>query len=1073
MPEEEKGSPSFDLRTALLVGALIAGAYLIPTGLRSSRPVEKETLERTAIGDQIVPARLWQDPFEVTMTYQTTHRERIRNEAREPENARTNKAKVPIPPLHSLAELCKQIGRHGRTTQPVTILEVMISGGSYAEDAETRHRDRYAVLSALHVAGFVPWDAEHLGYAQTDWPRGQELEGKSFSRIPALRAVAKHPDSALIVPFEWLVTNSLTAVVAATNDLLVLWLNADAFDDHPLKRLAQLNHYLTEPTNYSDTPLPSINFKLLQPRVGSMLRELDEELKLHSADSSRHRDEFRLQEVLARLQIYSTWSTTPDPLLSPSAELPDRAALAKELGRLGCPGLTFCNATCTDDQLVGELLDELRLRRVDVTNPRDRIVLISEWDTDYGRALPLTFAAAVKCWSDAPDAPISPKRFADAVRKLKTDPHEWPTNLVLRTYLRGIDGQVPGEAAAKPPAGEAEPRAGQPANEAGQGEEAQRPEGHSQMDYLPRMAASLTALERELKAEHRGEFKAIGILGSDVYDKLLVLQSLRREFTDELFFTTDLDARMLHPDALKWTRNVLVASSFGLELATNFQREIPPFRDTYQTGQYLACLAAFGFPGVTAENLQHLAPRRYEIGRTAAFDLSTTGSVFQPFSPRPGFKETILNRQTLYWVLVALASALLAAFFVPLARASVRTLIHTFRAKPESLPIFDKRPWLFRLVIWLPMLAVGALCYVIVWDNGHQAGEPFSLTEGISSWPTELLRFLAACLTLFFAFKAHAELRKNRQDLEKELGFPAEESDEPVRVRTNPAPRNAGLLRPVRALRQAFKKISILECAGDKKGKDELYRNYSELAAFGRRKVRVCLSAAIYGLLIGLFYLLFDAPFQPTRGRLNQYCDDIVAVSNSALLVLLVFFVVDASRLCRRFIEHLSEAPREWPDSYTRLVDADGLHEAYKHEYIDLRVIAKRSDAVGQLIFYPFFILFVIIIARNSFFDRWDWPPTILLFLGLISAYAVYAVWSLRRAAEDARTVLLDRLNLKLLAQRNNIVAEQLRLMIRRVKACEEGAFAPITQQPVIKAGLMPFGGAGILALLNYLATKL
>jgi len=51
-----------------------------------------------------------------------------------------------IDPLYGLGEIALQITRHGQfysreSAQSVTIMEVMLSGGSYAEDAEERHRD--------------------------------------------------------------------------------------------------------------------------------------------------------------------------------------------------------------------------------------------------------------------------------------------------------------------------------------------------------------------------------------------------------------------------------------------------------------------------------------------------------------------------------------------------------------------------------------------------------------------------------------------------------------------------------------------------------------------------------------------------------------------------------------------------------------------------------------------------------------------------------------------------------------------------------------------------------------------
>ncbi len=60
--------------------------------------------------------------------------------------------------------LSSEIESAWTTSKNIMVLQVMLSGGPYVEDAETRRRSRYAVLSALGVAGYVPWDAEHIGY---------------------------------------------------------------------------------------------------------------------------------------------------------------------------------------------------------------------------------------------------------------------------------------------------------------------------------------------------------------------------------------------------------------------------------------------------------------------------------------------------------------------------------------------------------------------------------------------------------------------------------------------------------------------------------------------------------------------------------------------------------------------------------------------------------------------------------------------------------------------------------------------------------------------------------------------
>src|SRR5580658_5555248 len=165
MKDDGKSGSSFDLQTALIVLALVGGAYLIPFALRSARPQERKSLERTSLGDQVVPARLWQDPLEVALAYRTNV-----NRHFSPANP-TNGAnpRLTIDSFFTLREIASQISR--RWTQasslgpkePTAVLEVMISGGSYAEDSEERHRTRYAVLSALEVAGYVASDPEHLG----------------------------------------------------------------------------------------------------------------------------------------------------------------------------------------------------------------------------------------------------------------------------------------------------------------------------------------------------------------------------------------------------------------------------------------------------------------------------------------------------------------------------------------------------------------------------------------------------------------------------------------------------------------------------------------------------------------------------------------------------------------------------------------------------------------------------------------------------------------------------------------------------------------------------------------------
>ena len=82
---------------------------------------------------------------------------------------------------------------------------------------------------------------------------------------------------------------------------------------------------------------------------------------------------------------------------------------------------------------------------------------------------------------------------------------------------------------------------------------------------------------------------AVGVLGSDIYDKMLVLQAVRPALPAAVFFTTDLDALYLEREMQPFTRNLVVASADDLDVKETRQFrlsdpwKLPPMRDSYQT----------------------------------------------------------------------------------------------------------------------------------------------------------------------------------------------------------------------------------------------------------------------------------------------------------------------------------------------------------------------------------------------------------------------------------------------------------------------------------------------------------
>src|SRR2546421_10518983 len=517
MEEKKQKGSGFAWPSAAVVAALATVLVHNTSPLRSSRPDEKPRREHTAKGDQTVEARLWQDPFAAVAAHQAKEAEL---EAKSNSDKKRKNADL-TSTAHTLQEVIGQIqrrtdGKIGAATD-VTVFFVMLSNGPYIEDAERRMRTRYAVVSALSVANYVPWDEDRIGYFELHWPRGDQYETVlKLDENGDLPSMADSPGDDLLVPFEWFQPNTLapdSRIVAteATGAILLLWLDSDALQDHPAKRLAQMMSTLKRQFKESSAACEMIRYKLLDPR----LQPIFQETFVGSLSCQNCASVLSVSNELHGIKVYSSWSTTPDALLVPEATDKSRQRVAAELAQ---KGFQFFNATATDDDMTYALIQELAARGVDLSDPKSHIALVSESDTFYGRALPLTFAANVIKAQQASIAPhsrtnstrllpgsasLSPASnvFSIIVKALRTHSEFWPSNIHFSSYLRGVDGHLPGEVAAKS-------EEGQEKNKAKEAEHLERPEGPSQLDYMPRLARELREHEKEYEVKGESGFKA-------------------------------------------------------------------------------------------------------------------------------------------------------------------------------------------------------------------------------------------------------------------------------------------------------------------------------------------------------------------------------------------------------------------------------------------------------------------------------------------------------------------------------------------------------------------------------------
>jgi hypothetical protein len=1046
--KEEKSKLPLAGIVALLL-AVVSSLVIYQVPLKTSRPIDKEAEKVGSVGVDRVQARLWQDPFEAV----STHRQK-----------EAAAAQHPAPETHHTFLRLLTAVTQADAPSDLLLLPVFVDGSPYASGVESRLRDRYALVSALGAAGYQPESGESIRYF--------------------IRTGSEH----LVVPVEAFLGRPASADVKQSTQVLVLWLKEQDFSPKPLLSLNRLIIEIHEAVKTKKAA-----YRVIGPRSSGSLGAMVGELKsLFAADqhsggspmpslASSRRQLDRLKGV----QFYSSWATAADPVLLGELQGPDAARGVEQWFEAG--GMTLIRTIGTDVVLAEQLVEELKRRRIDLTIPREEagsckeaasdsaavssrhsdgkcriphIALISEWDTLYGRSLPRTFVAMVRSLAEpGPDRAV--RGFEYHFNRLRTE--QYPDWVHRYSYLAGLDGELPpkntdkdtGGAQSKGKIGDGGLRVEQSL--------AETPAGRSQLDYLRRLVETL---KRE-EASSDGEFTAIGVLGSDVYDKLMILQALRSDFPHALFFTTDLDARLTHPSQLQWTRNLVIASHFGLELHPLIQTPIPPFRDSYQTALFYSVLRAVDdiVPGPAESDLQIPAtvsfprtvpPRLYEVGRHGPVDISLDGpypagrrpeALPNLHLPRPDLDPDtgelrVLSPKTIALLLSALSLMALCALLIN-----------------SELWQWAQSRWVQGAVVGLVLivcLLLGLLCWAM---SDRTAGEPFSLTDGISVWPTTCLRLLAFLLCLLFLGHSWRRLRDNEKQLSRRFRF----------------------LRPRAPLSiQAGSLVGIHHWRPQPMGDAEaavLWREYLALGSWKERLVRIVPQSLCYVGFGALLMVLFGVPVMPCRGSACFAINYAVLGFSVLAMTLLMFYVVDATRLCRRLIKIMVGTTIWWSDRLlVREATQRGVDQAYVHEWIAVEFIAKRTAVISAMIYYPFVVVFLMGVARHSYFDRWDFPLGLMAIFGLNAAYAFGNGVFLRRSAEQAKRAAVAQLKSRLDGLSGEVVfkkekREQVERMAALIEDYQEGAFLPFTRHPLFGAIALPTGGTGLLFLLEYLAT--
>jgi hypothetical protein len=707
------------------------------------------------------------------------------------------------------------------------------------------------------------------------------------------------------------------------------------------------------------------------------------------------------------------------------------------------------------------------------------------------------------------------------------------------SYLRGLDGLAADRKRTQPKPTSSDnddnqPKSADQGATPGTAGNFEGAEGQSQYDYLYRLDDRLDDWDKKLRREGEGKIDAVGVLGSDVYDKLLILQALRPKFPEALFFTTDLDALLLPQGKSRYTRGLLVASAYDLRLSDELQRDIPPFRSNYETSAFLATRLAVetessGRKGkgsakaiasnddpmtgascdtpvteevdvIKAWNCSPHQPRLFPIGLTAARALAvgsppddgqsgetaankacyqaelTKCASIQP--PVPSFYPKFSPKERIGLSLIpALLSILLFGFFPEIRKVCF------YRIGPRSENLITEMS-LTRLRVVIPILLIilvlGLYVFLfLLWDSwadwltDHGPGEPMTLFEGISLWPTIAVRAFAIVLLLFLVWYTLRSLEMSRYDIRNEFSVLAGSVNRSEILRSD-----VGMLK-----RWCMRLVSLFWLLSIKyfndKGKDKFGRKNIPFTWMGRSNSWFVRSfrASIYTILmmgVWEFVLIpiFGEPYAPARGGFAHSVYDRVTLINVILTLFLVFLVVDATLYAYAFTKRLTQISTVWPPetiaNYRNrfiLTTRDGLSD-----FIDMKYLEEWTRCITPLVYFPFVALAVLMLSRNWLFDDFSMEPTVLIAQAICVVAIIALVCAYRSAAEKARTEARRHLTARITAAKSSEEttphAEQLQMMLDEIDKLNEGAFAPLTSQPIVKAILLPlitYGGTWLL----------
>ena len=1105
--------------SVVLIILALGGALVSESPFNSARP--SHNYPAKPIQENVLEIQQWEDPF-------------FYDEPVEAQSGDSDTA-----PLNDLRKAIRAKAEQGNAKGDTTLLINMVPSGKRQWSVETRRGERVALSHALVGEGYRPATPGKIKFIS---PPGFTISSDGAGSECFLTA----PDNTLTIAYEWYVQRR-TGDADSERNILVLWLRDDKLDDPRLMLENVINNLLVDKSTRDN-----VSIRVVGPSSSGGLKKIYNETSQALKDTKRMASGITMSRLEHWLQFDSRVACKKDKIAGQNSGNPEgdeqpstssQAALLsesevadstvstilanirntekrdwldlakvpiishkatvensilfdtdKDKGSDGKdPRPNLYRIIASDSELSRVLIDELSHRSINLCHQKTKLLLILEADNIYGIRYRNAIQGALE-------------------QHCKKEGYSRHASLLVTNYFSIVDGEHTeerGEASAGDDNSDLIRKIamGDPSVlDSARVRKIENPSGPHQLDYIRRMAKRLAEV-------HKHDVSAIGIVGTDVYDKQLIIQAIRTYLDQPLIFTTDVHALYEKPEFYRYNQNLLVASGEGLESAKHDEKQklarcdfrseptvqttpvnYQPlwFRDNYQSSTYKAVLTSL----CSDEQLKNLKSvnqqgRVFEIGRNGLYEISSSSEDSRsPF----GFRLVFL-----------LSPLLLLQLYLFSKRKG-------FPINSQVADHLKVRNTIDGLLL-ANFVAIGAIAILLWYLDCHpDKYEPVVIFEGISAMPTFVFRLSAFLIAISLFVYAYSVLKLNTKHLARYFieGSDRIENrtlDYEMHSETESHDRSAGnaenssdktlagrlwawvpqtfatitaigrwesiiygnLSRSVRAPDKASWKPTTAE---------SIWKTYRKLANW--RPIIIRVLPLYVSVLIVTAYLTFFYYGQPKLMRHIPFgIDSAITIISLYGTLFMIFIAGNGLRLCTAFVRQHQFDYVSWSKIPHR--------SKYKHltpyaasRLASLEVISRRTEAMSSIIVFPFLVLFLMVMARSNIFDGWTWNPGVIGTFSFVTIYLLYQSARLQQAANNTRKRVFNDLH----RERNKIAMgvrqfetdqdkqealDSLDSVIKYIAELKTGLFSPVLSHPLFQAVAWPSTAVGIITLTQLL----